>query len=80
VIREEGRDTERVTRLTALVVAPGLSAPQLLEALRQRIDPAFLPRPLLLVDTLPRNATGKLSRAALDELLSGRAPKSGWNA
>jgi acyl-coenzyme A synthetase/AMP-(fatty) acid ligase len=28
----------------------------------------FLPRPLLLVSELPRNATGKLPRHALQEL------------
>ena len=37
-----------------------------MNALRQRIDAAFLPRPLCLVDALPRNATGKLPRQALD--------------
>jgi len=52
-------------RLAAFVVAPGLDAAAILHALRQRIDPVFLPRPLLLVDALPRNDTGKLPRAAL---------------
>ena len=33
--------------------------------LRTRIDPVFLPRPLLLVEELPRNATGKLPQQAL---------------
>jgi len=28
----------------------------------------FLPRPLLFVDALPRNSTGKLPRAALQAL------------
>jgi len=53
------------TRLAALVVAPGKTRGQLLEALRERIDPVFLPRPLRLVESLPRNATGKLPRATL---------------
>ncbi len=35
------------------------------QQLRLRIDPAFLPRPLLLVARLPRNSTGKLPQAAL---------------
>ncbi len=66
-------DTERsggtgVSRLTAVVVAPSLSTAQLTEQLRQRIDPVFLPRPLLLVDRLPRNATGKLPHHALQAL------------
>jgi acyl-coenzyme A synthetase/AMP-(fatty) acid ligase len=58
-----------VTRLTAFVVAPGKSAKQILSALRQAIDPVFLPRPLHLIPTLPRNETGKLTREALLGLL-----------
>jgi len=60
---------DHVTRLAACVVAPGLDAPHLLAALREHIDPVFLPRPLLFVDALPRNRTGKLPRAALQALL-----------
>lgn len=52
-----------IQRLAALAVAPGLDERKLLALLRQRIDPAFLPRPLLLVDAMPRNATGKLVRS-----------------
>jgi acyl-coenzyme A synthetase/AMP-(fatty) acid ligase len=54
-----------VARLGAAVVAPGLSPAHLTEQLRQRIDPVFLPRPLLMVESLPRNATGKLPQSAL---------------
>ncbi|MBV8496157.1 MAG: acyl-CoA synthetase, partial [Gammaproteobacteria bacterium] len=57
-----------VARLAACVVAPELDAARLREALRQRIDPAFLPRPLLLVRRLPRNSTGKLPQEALRRL------------
>lgn len=57
-----------VSRLTAAVVAPTLSIAQLTDQLRQRIDPVFLPRPLLLLDRLPRNATGKLPQHALQAL------------
>jgi acyl-coenzyme A synthetase/AMP-(fatty) acid ligase len=63
-------DEGAVTRLAAFVVAPGLSSESILAALRQRIDPAFLPRPLCLVDALPRNETGKLTRARLDALMA----------
>lgn len=59
---------DHITRLAACVVAPGMDAPQLLAALREQIDPVFLPRPLLFVDALPRNSTGKLPRAALQAL------------
>ena len=56
---------EGVIRLTAFVVAPGISRDVLFGALRTRIDAVFLPRPLYFVDSLPRNATGKLPREAL---------------
>jgi acyl-coenzyme A synthetase/AMP-(fatty) acid ligase len=55
----------QVTRVMAFVVAPSLSRERVLSALRERIDAAFLPRPLYLVDALPRNATGKITREAL---------------
>ena len=64
---------EHVSRLTACVVAPGLDAPYLLAALREHIDPVFLPRPLLFVEALPRNCTGKLPRAALQSLFQTHA-------
>jgi len=54
-----------VTRVAAFVVAPGLNAATLVSELRKRIDPAFLPRPMLFVDRLPRNSTGKLPHDAL---------------
>ncbi|MGH8678850.1 MAG: AMP-binding protein [Burkholderiales bacterium] len=59
---------QRVTRLTAFVVAPALSREQLSAALRERIDAAFLPRPLYFVDSLPHNASGKLPRESLRAL------------
>jgi acyl-coenzyme A synthetase/AMP-(fatty) acid ligase len=59
-----------VTRLAAFAVAPGLSAEFILSALRQRIDPAFLPRPLHLVESLPRNAAGKLTRERLETMVA----------
>ncbi len=52
-----------VPRLKALAVAPGLSADRVMQALRERLDPAFLPRPLVLVSALPRNSLGKVARA-----------------
>ena len=51
---------EHIQRLAALVIAPTLTEAQVLAALRNTTDPAFLPRPLFKVDALPRNATGKL--------------------
>jgi acyl-coenzyme A synthetase/AMP-(fatty) acid ligase len=66
-----------VARLTAFVVAPGLTGESVMNALRQRIDPVFLPRPLCLVESLPRNDTGKLPREALRRLFSERATPAG---
>jgi len=73
------REPDAVTRLTAFVVAPTLTAGQVLEQLRARIDPAFLPRPLVKVDSLPRQITGKLPREALRALAARRdePPKKG---
>lgn len=56
---------EVVTRLTAFVVAPGKTETDIQRALRAQIDPVFLPRPLVLVPSLPRNDSGKLPREAL---------------
>lgn len=53
-------------RLTAFVVAPGIRASTIQQELRKRIDPLFLPRPLYLVDALPRNPMGKLPQEWLD--------------
>ncbi len=58
-------DAMGVRRIAALVVAPGLDAAHILDALRREIDPVFLPRPLKRVDGLPRSEAGKLPRAAL---------------
>jgi acyl-coenzyme A synthetase/AMP-(fatty) acid ligase len=54
----------------AIVAAPGLSAKAIVTALRQRIDPAFIPRRVIMVDSLPRNALGKLLKSRIEELLS----------
>lgn len=61
-------DPETVVRLMAFAVAPGMTVAELQAALRKRIDPTFLPRPLVLLDALPRNSTGKLPREALQDL------------
>ncbi|MEP6678950.1 MAG: AMP-binding protein [Betaproteobacteria bacterium] len=61
-----------VTRLAAVVVAPDLTAPALMQALRARVDPTFLPRPLVYVDALPRNETGKMRRESLRRLIAAR--------
>jgi acyl-coenzyme A synthetase/AMP-(fatty) acid ligase len=54
-----------VGRLAAMVVAPGMSAAELRRHFAARVDAAFIPRPLRLVDSLPRAESGKLSRQSL---------------
>ncbi len=66
-----------VTRLTAFVVAPTLDARTLMAGLRQRLDAIFLPRPLVFMDALPRNATGKLTRQVLQVLYAGKVGPHG---
>jgi acyl-coenzyme A synthetase/AMP-(fatty) acid ligase len=69
VLQTDTSDANGVQRICALVVAPGLDEAGILAALRAAVDPVFLPRPLRLVDSLTRNETGKLPRAALLALL-----------
>ena len=57
-----------VERLMAFAVAPGLTAAQVSTMLRGRIDAVFMPRPLVLVERLPRQSTGKLPHEALRAL------------
>lgn len=49
-------------RLAALVVAPDLSIRQTMAHLRANVDPAFVPRRVIFVESLPRSDTGKLPR------------------
>lgn len=72
---EAGNDG--VTRLTAFVVAPTLDARTLMAGLRQRLDAIFLPRPLVFMDALPRNTTGKLTRQALQALYAEKVGPHG---
>ncbi|MCL6415857.1 AMP-binding protein [Aestuariirhabdus sp. Z084] len=56
-------DTQKA-RLCALVVSR-LDVKTIQAALRRKLDPVFIPRPLLKVARLPRNSLGKLPRDAL---------------
>lgn len=57
-----------VVRPVAFVVAPTLSATQVIAALRQRLEAVFVPRRVVHVPALPREATGKLTAQALRAL------------
>jgi len=65
----EAQGVGRVQRIAAAVVAPTLTAAEILTALARSVDPVFLPRPLLRVAELPRNELGKTARAQLLQLL-----------
>jgi acyl-coenzyme A synthetase/AMP-(fatty) acid ligase len=63
-------DRQPTARLLAIVVAPDRSADSILQELRGRVDPLFLPRRVIRVAALPRNALGKLPREALLSLVA----------
>ena len=65
-------EVESIQRLVAFVVAPELDRAQLRAALARIVDPAFMPRPIFWVGQLPRNSTGKLTRASLRTLYEAR--------
>lgn len=73
VMPEEEPIEESVTRLVAFVVAPGKTSEYILSALRRKIAPVFLPRPMYLVDTLPRNDTGKFLRKDAETLMRAQS-------
>lgn len=74
IFQLDDADAIGVRRIAALVVAPTLNEQAILDVLREAIDPVFLPRPLRRVESLPRNETGKLPRAALLDLLARHVP------
>ncbi len=59
---------DAVVRPIAFVVAPRLDSGQIVAALRSRIEAPFVPRRIVFVEALPREATGKLTARALREL------------
>jgi acyl-coenzyme A synthetase/AMP-(fatty) acid ligase len=65
-----------VQRVAAIVVAPGMSEREIIAQLARGVDAAFLPRPLVLVDQLPRNETGKLPRERLLAVLRENKSKT----
>ena len=57
-------------RLVAVVVAPARTGPSILADLRRVIEPIFMPRRVIRVERMPRNALGKLPRQALLQLVA----------
>ena len=63
-------------RIAAFVVAPTLSVKYINSLFSQQVDNAFVPRPLIKVEKLPYNETGKLPRKNLINLFNQyRGPK-----
>ncbi len=58
---------DAVVRPVAFVVAPGLTSEALIAGLRQRLEAVFVPRRIVHVQALPREATGKLVVRTLRE-------------
>lgn len=69
VLQADAPDAIGVRRLAALVVAPGLTSGAVLDLLRPLVDAAFLPRPLVMVEALPRNQVGKIPRSEVLKML-----------
>ncbi len=62
--------TKAVSRLCAIVaLKAGVEKSALLDYLKERLDSAFIPRPIYLVDALPRESNGKLLKVKIDSLL-----------
>jgi acyl-coenzyme A synthetase/AMP-(fatty) acid ligase len=68
-------DGARGQETVALVVAPGLSPEFLRAELRRWLDPVVIPRRLRLVDALPREGNGKLSRKRLLDAIEQSKPR-----
>ncbi len=62
-------ESARGAEIWAAVVAPGRTVGQLKSELRQWLDPVTLPRRIKLVEELPREENGKLTRGKLQALL-----------
>lgn len=59
-----------LVRLAAFFVSSKLGRAKVLEQLKPLIEPAFLPRPLIQLESIPRDGTGKATRQRLLDLLA----------
>ncbi|MCX5614648.1 AMP-binding protein [Bombella saccharophila] len=71
-------DKPEPTRLQAFIVSSIDDTTALMRALRHYIDPAFMPRRLVRLPHLPRNAIGKLTRHAWESLIRDYAEKRSY--
>ena len=70
-------DRRSTARLVAVVVAPDRTASSIIADLRRTLDPVFLPRRVIRVEAMPRNALGKLPRQALLRLVAQDSVQAG---
>ena len=62
-----------VTRLVAIVsLEDGVEKSDLIRYFQSHLDSAFVPRPVYVVDSLPRESNGKLLRKNIDTLHASR--------
>jgi acyl-coenzyme A synthetase/AMP-(fatty) acid ligase len=66
--QSDGAAAGVANRVAAVVVTRGVTAKEIAKQLSASLDAVFLPRPLVLVDQIPRDAVGKVSRAKLLEI------------
>ena len=64
----DGAGSGMPNRIAALVVSRTLSAPEIVREVAGGLDAALVPRPLLLVESIPRDELGKVPRAQLLQL------------
>ena len=64
---DEEHDTPRPA---AFVVAPELNPADILAAMRLQVAPVFLPRPVIFIDHLQRDANGKIPAAVVKALIA----------
>ncbi len=62
-----------VANRVAAVVVSRVGAKEIAAQLSAELDAVFVPRPLVIVEKIPRDAVGKVSRAKLLELTRGQA-------
>lgn len=70
-------EPDAVVRPVAFVVAPELTRRQVIDALRGRVEAVFLPRRVVHVEALPREATGKLTAQTLRAFAQARLAATG---
>lgn len=75
VFQPPAREAGVASRCAALVVSTCLSSADIARHMRRLVDAAFVPRPIVIVPTLPRDEVGKLPRERLLQVLATSASR-----